>query len=352
MVIAAVLGAVALAGTPAAPTLPVSGAAGCLAQPTRAALIAGAASCTITAAEAVAQPGDVVAVAPGAYPPTRIAASGTAAAPIVVSATPGTVSIDAGSGSHALNLTGIADVQIEGLDLTGGSSQVVWVDASTGIDLAGLTVSGSAGHGVQVNDSTGITIQSSLIESNGNAGIMETGTDSGDTFLDDTVTGNGAGPSPYLGSGIEVDGTGTQIVGCTITGNGASTLYEHGVYVAADATGWLISGSTISGSSGADVKAGGSDGTVTTSTLGSARLGVYAKGTDVTLSDDQIQGSFRNGIVVAGGSTLLSQSVVSNDGRGYGPIAQAAIYYGGGKLQLAGSTLLLRGVPVKPHGPS
>ena len=71
----------------------------------------------------------------------------------------------------------------------------------------------------------------------------------------------------------------------------------------------------------------------------------------MTLSQDQIQGSFRDGLVVAGGTTLLTQSVVSNDGKGYGQVAQAAIYYGGGKLRLSASTLYLRGVPVKPQRP-
>ena len=261
--IAAVLSALALAGASGAPVLPVSTAAGCTAAPTRAALVAGAWSCTITAAEAVALPGDEVAVAPGAYPPTRISASGAAGAPIVVTAAPGPVTIDAGTGSHALNLTGVHDVEIDGLALSGGTAQTVWVDAATAIDLTGLQVSGSAGHGVQINNSTAVTIASSLVESNANAGIMETGADSGDTFTGDTVSGNGAGPSAYLGSGIEVGGTGTQILDCTITGNGGSRLFEHGVYVASVATGWLISGSTISGSSGADVKAGGSNGTIT-----------------------------------------------------------------------------------------
>jgi hypothetical protein len=350
-VIAAVLSALALAGASGAPVLPVSTAAGCTAAPTRAALVAGAWSCSITAAEAVALPGDEVAVAPGAYPPTRISASGATGARIVVTAAPGPVTIDAGAGSHALNLTGVHDVEIDGLALTGGTAQTVWIDQAAGIDLTGLTVSGSAGHGVQINDSAGVTIASSLVQANANAGIMETGADSGDTFTGDTVSGNGAGPSEYLGSGIEVGGAGTQILGCTITGNGGSRLFEHGVYVASVATGWLISGSTISGSSGADVKAGGSNGTITTTTLGNARLGVYARGVGVTLSQDQIEGSFRDGLVVAGGTTLLSGSVVSNDGKGYGQAAQAAIYYGGGRLQLSASRLYLRGVPVKPQRP-
>jgi len=350
-VIAALLSTLALAAASGAPTLPVSAAPGCIPAPTRAELVAGASACTITTAEAVAQPGDFVSVAAGTYPPTRLKASGTEAAPIVVSATPGTVTIDAASGTHALALIQESDVQIQGIDVRGGSSQAVWVDGSARIALADMTVSGSAGHGVQVNSSTGVTIASSVIESNANAGIMETGADSADTFVNDTVSGNGGGDSTYLGSGIEVGGAGTRIVDCVITGNGGSVLYEHGVYVASVASGWLISGSTISGSSGADVKAGGSDGTIETSTLGDSRLGVYARGTGVTISQVQIQGSFRDGLVVAGGSTLVQQSVVSNDAKGWGRAAQAAMVYGGGKLRLSATKLLLRGVPVKPHYP-
>jgi hypothetical protein len=175
---------------------------------------------------------------------------------------------------------------------------------------------------------------------------METGSDSGDIFSNNIVSGNGTGGPQYLGSGIEVGGTGTQIIGCTITNNGVSKLYEHGVYVASVADGWSISGSTISGSSGADVKAAGSNGTIVSTTLGSARLGVYASGQSVTLSQVQVRGSFLNGLVVAGGSTLLSRSVVSNDAVGYGKQAHAAFVYGGGHLRKRASTLLLRGVPV------
>ncbi len=347
--IAATLAALVLAaGAPGAPALPVSAAAGCTVAPTRAALVAGAWACTITAAERVALPGDTVAVAAGTYPQARITASGTETAPIVVSAVPGTVTVAAGSGGNALGISGVSDVQISGLTITGGFGQGVWVNAAQRISLTSVTVSGSAVHGVQVNNSQDIAITSSTITANQSTGIMETGSDSGDVYTDDIVSHNGTGGPQYLGSGIEVGGTGTQIVGCTITDNGVSKLYEHGVYVAAVADGWSISGSTISGSSGADVKAAGTNGTISTSTLGNARLGVYASGVGVTLSQVQITGSFRDGLVVAHGSTLLSHSVVSNDGVGYGKQARAAFVYGGGRLHLTASTLLLRGVPVKP----
>jgi len=348
-VIAATLTALVLAGAAGAPTLPVSATAGCTAAPTRAALVGGAWACTITAAERVALPGDAVTVAAGSYPQARITASGTETAPIVVTAVPGTVTVDAGpSGGNGLGISGVSDVQISGLDITGGSAQAVWVNASQRISLSSFTVSGSAVHGVQVNNSQNIAITSSTITANQSTGIMETGSDSGDVYTDDIVSHNGTGGPQYLGSGIEVGGTGTRIVGCTITDNGVSKLYEHGVYVAAVADGWSITGSTISGSSGADVKAAGSNGTISTSTLGPSRLGVYASGVGVTLSQVQIRGSFRDGLVVAHGSTLLSQSVVSNDAVGYGKQARAALVYGGGRLHVTASTLLLRGVPVKP----
>jgi hypothetical protein len=350
-VIASLLAALALAGASGAPTLPVSAAAGCTAAPTRDALVAGAQACTITAAEQVALPGDAVAVAAGTYPQARITASGTETAPIVVTAVPGTVVIAAGAGGNGLRISGVSDVQISGLDVTGGFAQAIWVNAAQRISLVGVQASGSAVHGIQVNNSSDIAIDSSTITGNRSAGIMETGADSGDVYSQDIVSDNGRGGPQYLGSGIEVAGTGTQIVDCTITHNGVSKLYEHGVYVAAAASGWSISGSVISGSSGADVKAAGSDGTIASSTLGSARLGVYASGRSITLSQVHVQGSFRDGLVVAGGTTLLSHSVVSNAAVGYGVPVRAAYVYGGGRLKLVASTLLLRGHPVKPvHG--
>lgn len=349
--IASVLAALVLSGTTGGPVLPVSTAAGCTAGPTRAALVAGAWACTITAAEKVALPGDTVSVAAGAYPPTRIGASGTETAPIAVAAVPGTVTIDAGQAANGLGIIGVHDVAITGLDATGGSAQAVWIGSSQRVTLSQVHASGSATHGIQVNDSQDVVVDSSRITANRSAGIMETGADSGDVYSNDTVSGNGTGGSPYLGSGIEVGGAGTRIAGCTITHNGVSKLYEHGVYVASVATGWSITGSTISGSSGADVKAAGSDGTISSSTLGSARLGVYARGQGITISQVRIRGSFRDGLVVAAGTTLLSGSIVSNRAVGHGAAAKAAFVYGGGRLTLVASPLYLRGVRVKVvHG--
>lgn len=349
--IASVLAALVLSGTAGGPVLAVSQAAGCTVAPTRAALVAGDWACTISAAEKVAQPGDTVSVAAGAYPPTRIGASGTETAPIAVVAVPGTVTIDAGQTANGLGIIGVHDVQITGLDVTGGSAQAVWIGSSQRVSLTQSQARGSATHGIQVNDSQDIVVDSSQITGNQSAGIMETGADSGDVFSNDTVSGNGTGGLRYLGSGIEIGGAGTRVVNCTITHNGVSKLYEHGVYVASVATGWSITGSKISGSSGADVKAAGSNGTISSSTLGSARLGVYARGRGITISQVQIRGSFRDGLVVAGGATLLSRSVVSNDAVGYGTTARAAFVYGGGRLTLSASQLYLRGVRVKVvHG--
>jgi hypothetical protein len=346
-VIAAVLAALVLTGTTGGPILAVSPAAGCTAAPMRDQLVAGAWACTISAADRVAQPGDTVSVAAGVYPPTRISASGTDTSPIAIAAVPGTVTIDAGTTANGLGIIDVHDVQITGLDVSGGAAQAVWIGSSQNVSLAQMQATGSATHGIQVNNSQDIVIDSSAITANQSTGIMETGTDSGDVFSNDTVSGNGTGGPQYLGSGIEVGGAGTQIVGCTIADNGISKLYEHGVYVASVATRWSITGSTITGSSGADVKAAGSDGTISSSTLGSARLGVYARGQGITISQVQIKGSFRDGIVVAGGSTLLTHSVVSNDAVGYGKAARAAFVYGGGRLQLDASQLYLRGVRVK-----
>jgi hypothetical protein len=335
-VIAATLTALLLAATSGAPILPVSAAAGCAAAPTRAELVAGTAACTITAAGRVALPGDTVSVAAGTYPQARILASGSDTAPIVFEAAPGTVVVDAGTGGTALGIMGAHDIQVAGLDLRGGRSSTVWVSGSQRITLAG---------------SQNVVIDSSTISGNRSTGIMETGSDASDVFSNDVVSGNGTGGPQYLGSGIEVGGSGTQIVGCTITDNGLSKFYEHGVYVASVATGWTITGSTITGSSGADVKAAGANGTIVSSTLGSARLGVYATGQGLTISQVHVSGSFVTGLVVAGGTTLLSHSVVSNDGHGYGKSARAARVYGGGKLKMDASKLLLRGVQVGPPRP-
>ena len=66
-------------------------------------------------------PGDTVSVAAGTYPPARITASGTEAAPIIVSGVPGSVLIEAGSSAHGLGISGIHDVELSGVDVSGGS---------------------------------------------------------------------------------------------------------------------------------------------------------------------------------------------------------------------------------------
>jgi Right handed beta helix region len=331
----------------AAPTLSVAPSAGCSAAPARAQLLSGARACTITAAERVARPGDRVWVAPGAYPPTRIAASGTAAAPINVVAAGG-VTIEGSNGGAALTISGVHDVAVRGIAVTGGAPQAVWINRSTRIGLVGVKVTAGYGHGIQVNSSTAITVAESKVLRNASAGIMETGADAHTLYQNDVVSGNGMGGSVYLGSGVQLAGRGARIVGCTITQNGTSNLYEHGVYVAASARGWRITGSTITRSSGSDVKAAGSAGVIATSSLGSARIGVYASGRSVTLKNDRIRGSFLDGVMVAGGDTLLSHTVVSNAANGW-PRSATAAFVTGGRLTLSATTLLLRGVAVGPR---
>ena len=345
--IAATLAALVLAAA-GAPTLPVSAAAGCTVAPTRTELVAGAWACTITAAERVALPGDTVAVAAGTYPQAKITASGTETAPIVVSAVPGTVTVAAGSGGSALGISGVSDVQISGLDITGGFAQGVWVNASQRISLTSLTVSGSAVHGVQVNNSQDIAITSSTITANQSTGIMETGSDSGDVYTDDIVSDNGTGGPQYLGSGIEVGGTGTQIVGCTITRQrrveavrarrvrrrGRRRLEHHRIdHLRLERR----------GCQGRRVERHDFD--VHARERPTGRVRERCRRHPLAGADP---GSFRDGLVVAHGSTLLSQSVVSNDAVGYGKQARAAFVYGGGRLHVTASTLLLRGNPVKP----
>jgi hypothetical protein len=343
--LAALLASLTLITTAAGPSLPVSAAHGCLPAPTRTELVDGASACTITAAERVAQPGDHVTVAAGAYPPTRLTASGTTTDPIVVAAD-GAVTI-AGNARAELNLTGVHDVVVSGISITGGSLQGVWIDAAARVSLVGVSVIRSGGHGVQVNASTAVTIATSRVSKNRLAGIMETGADSHSSYLDDHVAHNGSGGSRYLGSGIELAGVDSRIIGGLIKDNGISRLYEHGVYVASVASGWLIKDATITGSSGADVKAGGSAGAIVGSTLGSARLGVYAIGRGITLSGDTVRGAFHEGLVIAAGSTVISRSIVANSGAGYGSRAEAAVVYAGARVHQSLSRLYLRGLRVK-----
>jgi hypothetical protein len=87
--------------------------------------------CSVARAASQAVAGDTVHVAPGRYvgtvPPPR---GGTPDAPIRFVADGADTILDAAGAAQAIKLIGTGDVRFEGLEVTGGVNQGVWVDAA------------------------------------------------------------------------------------------------------------------------------------------------------------------------------------------------------------------------------
>jgi hypothetical protein len=93
--------------------------------------------CGIQAAVDAAQPGTAVLVAPGSYGPVDIKTSGTAAAPITVTASgPGRSSIAArsGAGVPALAFDHVHDVVVHGFSIADGTTGSPTVDVNGSVD--------------------------------------------------------------------------------------------------------------------------------------------------------------------------------------------------------------------------
>ena len=87
--------------------------------------------CTIQAAADIANPGDVVNVAPGAYAATTIARSGTASAPIVFTGNLGSSSSGVAATITGLNVSGASYVEVEDLRVADTSSGGLVVDGGS-----------------------------------------------------------------------------------------------------------------------------------------------------------------------------------------------------------------------------
>jgi|GEM_PF-3216582 len=214
--------------------------------------------CSLTPAAGQTQAGDVVHVAPGVYRGTfRPLASGTADKPIrVVADGPGVI-LDAGGAANALKLISVRGWSVEGVTITGGVNQGVWVESTSDITLRGVTVTANPGAGVQLKNAGKTTITDSTLSANGSAGVLETVGSTATRIAGNRITGNGRGGSTYNGDGIQLGGSGAVVTGNTITDNGDPGIHEHGIYAAAASVGWTIERNVISGSGGANVKASG-----------------------------------------------------------------------------------------------
>jgi hypothetical protein len=276
--------------------------------------------CTLTRAAQVVQPGDEVRIAPGRYPGVlRPARGGLPDSPIkFVADGPGVV-LDAEGGANAVRLIRTDDIQLQGLEITGGANQGVWVEDSARVQLQAVTVRANRGSGVQLKASLGVTIAASVLADNARAGVLELTGSTGTRVTGSLIMGNGRDGSPYNGDGVQLGGSGGVLERSTISANGDSQ-YEHGVYTGAGSRGWRIVDNVLQDNTGAGIKATGT-GAIDRNRITGGRWGVVLSDNPepVTVTQNRIYGRAQHQVFVTSGtspgSARLWQNTIVQQGR-------------------------------------
>ena len=261
--------------------------------------------CTLGRAAKLAAPGDTVHVLAADYRGTvSFYTSGTPAAPIrFVAAEPGVVADAAGAG-QALKLMDVSDVQISGLRVTGAASQGIWVQGGARVRFTDLDVAANPGTGLTIKGAADLSLEASSVTANGSAGILELGGTRDARYADNEIRGNGAGGATYNGDGVQLGGTGADVVGNTIAANGSST-FEHGIYTGAASAGWTIELNTFADNAGANLKASGGPGLIRRNRMTNGTFGLILSDNAavVTAEHNVISGRAQHLVLLTTGST-------------------------------------------------
>jgi parallel beta helix pectate lyase-like protein len=276
--------------------------------------------CTVARAAALVLTGDTVRIAPGRYAGVvRPAQGGTPLTPVrFVADAPGVV-LDGAGAANTVRLIGTGDVRFEGLDITGGANQGVWVEAADRVVLDHVRVRANAGAGVQVKSGSGTIVTASTLEGNARAGLLELAGGRSTTVIDSVVTGNGRDGLAYNGDGLQLGGSGEEVARSDISGNGDSQ-YEHGIYTAAGASGYRLHDNRLAGNSGANIKAAGT-GQIAGNRIVDGRWGlVLSDNPDrVAVVQNVIGGTAQHLVFLTSGTTparaLLWQNTIAQRGR-------------------------------------
>ncbi|MDG4836338.1 right-handed parallel beta-helix repeat-containing protein [Micromonospora sp. WMMD967] len=156
--------------------------------------------CTISAAAAVAQPGQTVLVQPGLYPESvAVTRSGTAAAPITfkaVNTRDGVVRVgrygaDTGTGS-VFTLRQVHDVVVEGFAVYGRTEVPVVVDGASRVTVDGVSVTGTSRPLIKVTGgSTDVTISRNFLNSPGTTALAVEGDSTGTMVIANQIPNGG-----------------------------------------------------------------------------------------------------------------------------------------------------------------
>ena len=287
--------------------------------------------CTVARAATQVVAGDTVHIAPGRYPGTvRPAHGGTPDAPVrFVADGPGVV-LDGVGAANTIRLIGTGDVRFEGLEVTGGLNQGVWVEASDRVVLDHVAVRGNTGAGVQVKSGVGTTVSWSDLSGNGRAGLLELVAGRSTTVTDSTITANGRDGQPYNGDGLQLGGTGDEVARSDISANGDSQ-YEHGIYTSASSSGWRIHDNRLTGNAGANIKAAGvGEITANRSTDGRWGLVLSDNPEPVRVVQNVIGGAAQHLVFLTAGTTaaraLMIQNTIVQRGRSTGIGDASAVF--------------------------
>lgn len=305
--------------------------------------------CTVVRAAQVAQPGDEVLISPGRYTGVlRPARSGTDGAPIRFVATEAGVILDAGGGANAVRLIRTDDIELRGMQITGGVNQGVWVEDSARVRLDHVTVRANTGAGVQLKAARAVVIDASAITDNKRAGVLELTGSSGTRVTASTITGNGRDGNAYNGDGLQLGGSGAVVTGSTISRNGDGQ-YEHGVYTAAGSTGWRLADNEIDANAGAGVKAAGT-GSLLRNKITGGRWGIVLSDNPqpVAVTQNLIYGRAQHQVFLTNGATpgsaRLWQNTIVQQGRSTtGGDASTVFALAAGRLELRNNLIAYTG---------
>jgi parallel beta-helix repeat protein len=216
---------------------------------------------TLAKAASATPAGATAMIAAGTYAGFTMTRSGHAGAPIAFqAASAGTVQVHPASGGSTIIISGVHDVSLTGLTVTGATGTqdagVDVLDGSSDITIANGTISGNHSYGVDVNGSTNVTISGNTITGNdtgirinrAGAGVLIEGNDvvnNTGMVVDDPAPNNDTGAV-----GISFLHTVGPLIarGNTIHGNRAPSDdygYDGGAFEIYGSSGDTMTGNTI-----------------------------------------------------------------------------------------------------------
>ena len=199
------------------------------------------------------------------------------------------------------------------------TAQGIWVQGGARVHLSGLDVASNVGAGLSAKGTAGLIVEASSITGNGGAGILELAGTRDARYADNEIRGNGAGAATYNGDGIQLGGTGADVIANTITANGSST-FEHGIYTGAASAGWTIELNTLADNAGANVKATGGPGLIRRNRMTNGTFGLILSDNPapVTAEHNVISGRAQHLVLLTSATTSARGRLWANTVVQYG----------------------------------